>query len=235
MPRLIVAVLLLLVPAACATGSVPPEKLSRIKTVGLVSALENDFTFKTVGFTVFGNDERKVPIDEPLGVDDSVLEQLTQMLGKRYDVRPVTYRKAAVIPGDVAKALRDVSPQGLDAYVVVVPASSGFGNTNQSVSGLGIVDGGSFTSRRQLHALYAVDVFDGHSYELIGAARAPIKDGSLLPAIRGPAMLLSTDFPSQIDRMSAMPDLQRKMLGGYLKSLAAGGMPATLHELRLID
>ena len=176
MPRFIVAVLLLLVPAACATGSVPPEKLSRIKTVGIVSALENEFTFKTVGFTVFGNDEKKVPIDEPLGVDDSVVEQLTRMLGKRYDVRPVTYSKAAFTPGRVAKALHDVTPQGLDAYVVVVPASSGFGNTNQGVSGLGIVDGGSFTSRRQLHALYAVDVFDGRSYELIGAARGPVRE-----------------------------------------------------------
>src|SRR5690349_25166764 len=98
MLRLLTALLLLLVPAACATKPVASEKLSGIKTVGIVSALENEFSFKTIGFMVFGNEERRALIDVPLGVDDLIVERMTQLLGGRYDVRPVTYRKAEFPP-----------------------------------------------------------------------------------------------------------------------------------------
>src|SRR4051794_12382860 len=204
MPRLILAVLLLLLPAGCLTYSVSPGKLSGIKTVGVVSALENKFTFKTVGYTVFGNDEKEVPINEPLGIDDFIAEQMTQMLGSRYDVRPVTYRKSAFPPeGETKQALRnDVTPQGLDAYVVVTPASSPYGYTNQSVVGLGIVSGHvrpfSLSLQHQLHALYFVSVYDGHTLERIGVARPPTDDSFLFPTIHGPSTFIEREPPSQI-------------------------------------
>jgi hypothetical protein len=76
------------------------------------------------------------------------------LLGRRFEVRPVTYRRAAFAKGSwggIGAMVREgVTPAPVDAYVVITRGFSQLGATNQSVSGLGILEasGGLLNSSR---------------------------------------------------------------------------------------
>src|SRR5579885_359307 len=138
--------------AACAAQPIAPEKLTAIKTV--VTTVGNDVEFQRVGYMAFGNGLKSIDISE-LKIAGFFVERLRKLLGGRYVVKQVAY-DAKTFPQDViwdrsdASPLSDakpggevirshVSPQGLDAYIVVVPYFDGFGTTNQRIEGFGIV------------------------------------------------------------------------------------------------
>jgi hypothetical protein len=72
-----------------------PQKKAGIRTVGIISALSDTFHVHTIGLMVFGNDLKEFPIGS-WGMDDLVTGRARALLSKRYDVRPVTYQKAAI-------------------------------------------------------------------------------------------------------------------------------------------
>jgi hypothetical protein len=64
---------------------------------------------------------------------------------------------------------RVTAPTKCDHYVVVVKGVSRYGETNQSVYGLGIVESGaSFLTFDLIYALYSIRIYDGQTYEVIG-------------------------------------------------------------------
>jgi hypothetical protein len=64
---------------------------------------------------------------------------------------------------------RVTSSTKCDHYVVVVKGFSRYGETNQSVYGLGIVEtGASFLTFDLIYALYWIRIYDGQTYEVIG-------------------------------------------------------------------
>jgi hypothetical protein len=183
MGRMIPAFLLLIL-SACAGMSAGGggAKTEGIRTLGIVSAIGDKFYLRKVGVTVFGNESQEMAI-EPWGIDDLVTAKLRAALTPRYDVRPVTYRRAAfaALPGteiirtehrpDLVRT--EVSPQGLDAYLVVTKSEDQFGQTNQILRGLGMVQaGGLIRSNPQLHAYYVLGIVDGHALTLSGDASA---------------------------------------------------------------
>src|SRR5262245_59514877 len=89
--RRAVPLLLLLILSAC-VGAVPNVEGAR--TIGIVSAIGDKFYVREVGLTVFGNASRDFPIDS-WGIDDLMIGRIRTALAPRFDVRPVTYRRAA--------------------------------------------------------------------------------------------------------------------------------------------
>jgi hypothetical protein len=166
--------------------------------IGVVSAIGDVFTMKKVGIIVFQNEERTVPIDS-WHIDDAVIAKAAAVLGKRLNVRRVSYPPGAFtsLNGehplfyDRGKAfdeiLRNVTASTkCDRYVVIAKAGSRVGSTNQGVDGLGILWSASVTSTYMLHSLYAVILYNGQDFSVL-ARKAVSGDGSTFFAfIRGP-------------------------------------------------
>src|SRR5262245_27489694 len=135
---------MLLLVAGCA-GTIPgvPGDLQQVRTVGVISAFADRFQLKKVGLTVFGNDESAFPV-AAWGIDDLMVGKVRTLLGGRFDVRPVTYRRAVFatpLRGGVPAMTREaVTPAAVDAFVVIAYGNSQIGATNQAVSGLGMLE-----------------------------------------------------------------------------------------------
>jgi hypothetical protein len=115
-------------------------------------------------------------------------------LSKTWTVRRISYPKGAFASldekhpifynseDDLKGILRRVtSSTKCDHYVVVVKGLSRYGETNQTVYGLGIVESGaSFLTFDLIYALYWIRVYDGHTYEVIGKRGAIIEQSNPL-------------------------------------------------------
>ena len=181
--------------AACTMQPLPLEKAADYKRVGILSAMGQEFSKKTVGVLVFGNDYEKVQVD--FGADGILTRRLSQALSTRYEVVDLSrYRSAfieapkmwpghALIPSDddptVAKVVhRLMGAEALDAYIIVTPSGTSVGQTNQSVWGLGLLkrDMPFGSSVYKFHAAYIVSVVDGTTPSLVADMRALPVGGS---------------------------------------------------------
>jgi hypothetical protein len=234
--------------AACAAQPIAPGKLTGIRTVGIVSLVGDEVEFKNVGFTVFGNTFKKIKLPE-LRLDDFIVERLTKLLAGRYEIRQVTYDPKSfpqdVIwdrsdPGPLSDAkpggevIRShVSPRGLDAYIAVVKYATGIAMSNQAVEGVGIFRGsGLFSSDVWAHALYQVVVYDGKSYEPIGAMLAQMPGLGFAPAIHGPSKEVDETYWS--DSPDSLSAEQKELLRKAFEDLIDRSLSETLRRLKLL-
>jgi hypothetical protein len=173
------------------------------KSVGIISAIGDKFSVQKIGFTVFQNSLDEVPIDS-WGVDERVVATMTAQLSKRFEVKRINYSKAAFAEvqkpkplfasnqedyrNKIADILRGMaSSQKCDLYVVVTKSGSAVGNTNQSVSGLGVLQSGvGYLSSLHLHALFEVRVYDGQTFSVLGHQRASSTQSIFSSFIHGP-------------------------------------------------
>ena len=245
----IVVLLLGLGLAGCATAptQVAPEAASKVKTVGVISAIGDSLNYEQVAITAFSNDLFVKPARE-YGIDAYVNDLIARALGKRYEVRPVKYDPVAFAPDKVSfsedsdealgKIVRaQAMPNDLDAYVVVLSASSGIDVTNQVASGLGIARRAmAFYHLHWAHALYGIAVVDGHSGKVLawhGAPGGQQKLGFLeTPALAGPYLDVDeTYWPEDPEQIG---DAQAKKLADLLKDLIAQSMNGALQESGLL-
>jgi hypothetical protein len=173
------------------------------KSVGVISAIGDTFSMQKVGLTVFGNALDRVPI-EPWGIDDFVVKRISAHLSKHFDVRKVDYPKGAFALVDQPKSIlssdykdyrdqiRDAvraasTTQKCDLYIVVTKARSTFSNTNQIMSGLGIIDASNFAFTSVfVFALSEIRVYDGHTFTVLGYKRAPVQQQTFMAVVHGP-------------------------------------------------
>jgi len=240
----LVAGSLAMIASGCATMEQPATKLQAVKSVGIISAIGDDFTMTRTGLTAASDADRHASI-EAWGIDDMVTVRIGAQLGQRFQVQAVTYRRAAFAAGDQASPFtvsrltsgRDsriadlvrgqVSPQGLDAYVVVTKATSAYGSRGRSVRGIGILTHvAMFGSSAHLHALYTVTVIDGHTLKVIDKNTALPVGSSELFRLAGPSravaddLLLAAQNPSGSDQLKAAAiDLIDRSLGKILQDL----------------
>src|SRR5262249_10255190 len=131
---------------------------------------------RKVGLVAFLNDKKDFPI-ESWGINDMVAGKVRSALSRRYDVRPLTYRKSAFASlesgqSTLAERIRaEVLPQGLDAYLVVVSGDAQYLGSNQQLHSLGIVEGFGVWF---LYALYGITAVDGHDWNFRGHTRAAL-------------------------------------------------------------
>jgi hypothetical protein len=126
----------------------------------------------------------------------------------------------------------EVSPQGLDAYVIVTKASSRYGSRGHTVSGLGAVDDRTVMAHyAAVYALYTIWVIDGRSYEVIDKKSASPLDNAEIIRLSGPshtidpALLSRTDLAASEQIRVALSDLLMKSLEVTLRDLRLVGRP----------
>jgi hypothetical protein len=233
------AVLLVLTSGAFALFETRDAKLQSVKTIGIVSAIGDQFTFAKAGLTGFDNSTRHVPIAS-WGLDDLIVQQVTTALSGRFQVQPVTYTRATFatvqespvgainfVRRDPFKKLveSEISPQGLDAYVVITKAKAYLYGGNRKLEGLGLITYSTvLESYRQLHALYEVRVVDGKTFDIIEKFSAGPVDNASNVRFPGPGRLIDASFDERDD------NLRRAIVDLIMQSL-----PNTLSDMHLVN
>jgi hypothetical protein len=166
-------------------------KIEGVRTIGIVSAIGDKFYARKFGLLVFTHDFKEMPI-ESWGIDEMMTAKVRTALSPRFDVRPVTYKRAAFAAfpdrsGFLAQYFNpelvrtEVSPQGLDAYLVVVKSErsygprNSYGSSNLLVQGLGSASGNTDVDPIVfVHAYYNIVLVDGHDFQIKSQGTAEI-------------------------------------------------------------
>jgi hypothetical protein len=219
------------------------SRLQGIRTIGIISAIGDKFTVTPSGLTGFDNAPRSVSI-EAWGIDEQMVAQAISILSQHFQVQPVTFQRdlffaperVSSIPGaelvreDPLKELvrSHVSPQGLDAYVVITKATLKYGTRGVPVSGIGLIRHSTlFDSSAIVHALYTVRVIDGHTFRTIDKTSAGPVDDSIV-RLAGPSRVLdAAGLPPISD------PLQNESLRATVTDLINRSLGSTLRDLRL--
>ena len=228
----------------CSTFATRETKLQAVKTVGIIAAVGDEMSFATGGLTGIDGRSRRFPISS-WGLDDQIVRQATAALGGRYSVQPVTYTRDVfarriensvltpvnVIRADPYKRLVQtaVSPQGLDAYVVITKAKSNFGSGARKIEGIGLLSYRTvMASYTKIHALYEIRVFDGKSFDLIEKLAAPPLDNTGTIRIAGPSRVIDESFA-----LDAGDPAQNEKLRAAISDLVARSLSSTLGDMQL--
>jgi hypothetical protein len=244
----LVASSLAMIASGCASMDQSAARMQAIKSMGIISAIGDDFTMTGTGLTTSAAVGRHASI-EAWGIDDAIVARIGAQLGQHFLVQPVTYPRAAfaardeVSPFTAAKLTsgRDnriadlvrgqVSPQGLDAYVVVTKATSAYGSRGRSVAGIGVLRHVAvFGSSAQLHALYMITVVDGHAFKVIDRKTALPSGSTELFRLAGPSRDVDDDLLSAVQNPGTNDQLKAATIDLIDRSLGK-----TLQDLRLID
>jgi hypothetical protein len=250
--RGLIGLLLALVASGCATLDRTDVRLASAKTIGIVSAIGDDFTFTRAGLTAPTETEQHFPIGT-WGLDDLIAIRMGLLLGGRYKVEGLTYSRApfaaneAVSPFAVSNAVSkltsssenrlsdlvrtQVAPQGLDVYVVVTKATSPYGSRSRIAAGIGVIERVAILgSTGQLHALYTITVIDGHTFKVIGKKQAAPLEGDELFRLKGPSREIGAELLSAAQTPAGSEALKAAVI-----DLVDRGLPMTLRDLQLID
>ena len=188
-----------------AAPAAKPSAAPSGKCIGVLSAIGDSINLQKIGITVFGNELNKVAIDS-WQIDNLVVGKISAYLSKSWSVRPISYPKGAFatleedhglfynFDAELTEIIRRVtSSTKCDHYVVVLKSRSGFGTSNQSLYGLGVLEAGGLMGADYLFALYLIRVYDGHTMAMLGQQRATL-DENHFSAIHGPFRQLYTNF-----------------------------------------
>lgn len=234
-----IAILLVLSSGAHALFETRDERLRSVKTVGIVSAVGDQFILARAGLTGLDNSSRHVPIAS-WGLDDLIVREVAKALSTRFRVQAVTYPRAAfatmqdsaipavnLVRDDPFRTLvrTEVSPQGLDAYIVITKAKANFGGSNRKVEGMGLITYSTvLESFSLLHALYEIRVVDGRAFDIIERLPAGPSDAASSVRLAGPSLVIDgkVDEPDETLRRAIVELLSRSL-------------PSTLSDLHLVD
>jgi hypothetical protein len=242
----LVSILLLAISvSACATFETGETKLQRVRTVGVISAVGDQITFARAGLTGLDNRSQSYPI-ESWGLDDLIVKQATAALSGRFQVQPVSYKRAAFaaaakdspltpvnLLSDPFKKLvqTEVTPQGLDAYVVITKAKANFGAGGRKLEGIGYVTHGALLdTSNQIHALYEIRVIDGKTFDVIEKRAAPPLENAETARLAGPSRPVDESFAPNSGDPVRNEKLQRA-----ITDLLARSLPSTLNDMHLAD
>jgi hypothetical protein len=244
----LVASSLAMIASGCVSMESPATRLRAVKSIGIISAIGDDFTMTKTGLIAAADADRHGSI-EAWGIDDVVVGRIGAQLGRRFQVQPVTYPRAAFAAREAASPFtvtkltsgRDsriadlirgqVSPQGPDAYVVVTKATSAYGSRGRSVAGIGILSHvAMFGSSAQLHVLYTITVVDGHTFKVIDKKIALPAGSTELFRLAGPSRDLAGDLVSAAQNPGENDQLKVAAI-----DLIDGSLGRTLQDLKLID
>ena len=119
-----------------------------------------------------------------------------------------------------------MSPQGLDAYIVITRAKSKLGN-GRNVEGVGLAQYRTLLADYGLiHALYEVRVIEGKSFDVIEKRAAAPFDNTGTMRLAGPSGTVDETFegPAASERLRAA-----------IADLITRSLPVTLGDMHLID
>jgi hypothetical protein len=226
---------LALLVAACAPMSVDPGQMQAIKRIAVFSALGDRFTVKKIGITVFQNEQKEMPIAS-WRIDDFVVGKVRSALNGRFELRPAAFQRpafaAARDASQIAAAVRtQATARDVDAYIIVTAANSRFGDSNQILDGLGILQTSSLIgTNAYTYALYWITVIDGHSFSVVAATSgySPGENLLVMTAIRGPSREVDPSWMPQT--LDAGQNLRLKTA---VTELLDQNLPGTIEKLKL--
>jgi hypothetical protein len=248
-----IALLLLLSGAAASVAQPAPAKPKPTATkqvpqggrcdVGIISHLGEKFHVRQIGITVFGNESNEVSV-ESWRIDDLVVARITGALGRRATVQRIAYHKEAFASLETMKLFRDIDAEVGESvrtlaagthcvrYLIVTDGISGYGGTNQSLDGLGIVAGKKPFFTGDLYNLYTLillRVYDGETFARLKRKFATTGESTFMTMIGGPHREVDQSF------WPAPPDaaVQNAKLRDAVRELVGRSLDATLPELPL--
>lgn len=235
----IVLLFLVLLATVAARVSVAPAAPALPK-LGIVSAIGDKLYLRKVGITVFGNESSEMAVDS-WRLDDVMTGKIRAALAGRFDVRPVTYQRtpfATLGERDEIFAREHrpelvragVSPQGLDAYLVITKSSSKYGQTNQHAVGLGIVEKSTLLEPQyHVYANYALGLVDGHTWEVTAGTVANLPNHLITSDLGGVIRKVDKSFwPTSPDPAA------NQRLRGVLADLIDKSLSEPLERMRLV-
>jgi hypothetical protein len=216
--------------------------------IGVIAATGDVFAVQKIGLTVFGNELAEVPVT--WGLDDLIFARVRAAAGAS-PVRRIAYAKGTFDAyyhpqpslfrnerDKLATLVRQLAGNAsCDRYLVVIRLEGQFGGTNQTMSGIGVLNRGtSLFSRSYLFAFIGIIVFDGRTFEIRKDPYANLEsvmarfaanltkdenlhelDNSAFPASPPEAANSTTLRDGTRDLLAAPLD---KILPGYFKELA---------------
>jgi len=239
MARFLFLFVLLLSAGVAARVSAAPGG-SSVPKIGVVSAIGDKLYLRKIGLTVFENEAREMAIDS-WRLDDLMTARVRAALAGRYDVRAVTYQRAPFAALGEGKEIfarehrpelvrAGVSPQGLDDYLVITKARGPYGQTKQSLLGLGVVEGGTalFGTQVYAYANYRLGMVDGHSWAVSEEANAFLPPRSLSEVGGISRKVDNALWPASPDAAA------NQRLKAALAELIDNSLPCALQRMRLI-
>jgi len=154
--------------------SIAPRKDAG-RCVGVISAIGDTVAVAKTGFTVFNNENFKVPIDA-WRIDDLVFSKISSVLGGRSNLKRVSVPKGSFAaleegyspfsdPAEDARAIlaKVITAPRCDRYIVVMKTRRAL-KTGQRIDGLGLTLQGNqyFAS-----AAFALNIYDGQNFALL--------------------------------------------------------------------
>jgi hypothetical protein len=125
----------------------------------------------------------------------------------------------------------EVSPQGLDAYVVIIKARANFGAGGRRVEGIGFVTQGALMdSSSQIHALYEIRVIDGKTFDVIERQAAPPLANAQAAKLAGPSRPVDQSFSPAAGDPARNENLRKAITDLIVPSLST-----TLSDMHLAD
>ncbi|MDA9497913.1 hypothetical protein [Bradyrhizobium sp. CCBAU 11357] len=225
---------------AAAAFETRASRLQAIKTVGIISAIGEEISLTRAGLTGLDNAAQSASISA-WGLDELIVQQATKLLSGRFRVQPVSYRRAAfaairdsavapvnLLRSDPFKELvrSDVTPQGLDAYIVITRARSKLGN-GRNVEGVGLAEYRTLLADYGLiHALYEVRIIEGKSFDVIEKRAAAPLDNTGTVRIAGPSGPIEATFEGSGSS---------ERLRAAIADLITRSLPFTLGDMHLIE
>jgi len=218
-----------------------PPKPSGLPKIGIVSAIGDKFYASKIGLLAFGSDFKEMAIAS-WGIDEMMTVRLRAALSQRFDVRPVTYKRAAFAAfpdrsGFIAQnfrpeLVREVSPQGLDAYLVVLKAERSYGGSRQLIQGIGSAEGNTDVDPiMYVHTYYNIFLVDGRDFQIKSQV------GSQIPRPFNPFVREAQSSPSRQVDASLWPKSLDAAANPRLKAvvveLIGQSLPPTLQKLQL--
>ncbi len=212
-------------------------RLQAVKTVGIISAVGDRFTFAKGGLSGPDNPCPSLSISS-WGLDDVIARQTAAALSGRFQVRPLTYNRAAfaavkespikavtLVHGDPFRKLveTEVSPQGLDAYVVITRSKANFGGGARTLEGVGLITYATLVESYSFaYAVYEIRVIDGKTFDIIEKmAAGPLDDAEVRfggPSLPADESLVHCGSPDEVLR-KAIVDLIDQSLPAILSDM----------------
>ena len=209
--------------------------------LGVIAALEDKFSVQKIGLTVFGNEDTEVLVD--WGFNDIVAER-ARATAAGVAVRRIAYSKGAFdpyyarsdalfrIPRDnLTPVVRQVAGNAdCERYLVVTTVSAQLSGTNQTLNGIGILDGRGPFGHPTLFTNFIVTIFDGKTFEI---RRNPLSNLG-----RALAKNLTIEKPNPLSQLddAAFPQpaavaAQSTMLRDRIRVLLAEKLDKTLPDV----
>jgi len=165
----------------CTATSLAPEAKQATRTVGIISAIGDDLTYRNLRLFIWNREEYHKDVSV-WAIDSFVTDEVSGALRPYYSVVPVDFDRAPFLDKALYRSVSstgsipDAGPIGeivraqvrnpaADLYLVVLRGRMSVGLTRSFAEGMGVLryPAGS-TDRYYYHAVYRIAVVDGRSF-----------------------------------------------------------------------